>query len=725
MAITTLDPANVPAALDADLPPPLLELETVVSGYLRPEEVEQVHQAFIVGARAHDGQVRRSGEPYIFHPVAVARILADMAMDSQTIIAALLHDTIEDTELTHEAVAEEFGSVVGDIVEGVTKLDKMQFSNQQEAAAESFRKMILAMARDIRVILIKLADRLHNMRTIGFMRPDKQKRIARETLDIYAAIAQRLGIDAFKRELQELSFSALHPMRYRVIKSHASAAMGRNEERFSTIEAALRTRLDAARIDCSIEGRVKSPYSIYDKMKRKGAGVRDVLDLIGFRIVVDTVQECYLALGVVHNLYKPRTSRFKDYIAIPKNNGYQSLHTVLVGPFGDSIEIQIRTREMDTVAERGIAAHWVYKLAENRDSGRAGARAREWLFGVLDMQQKAGSSMDFLEHVKVDLFPDEVYVFTPDGEIRSMPKHATVLDFAYAVHTDVGNRAVRAWIDKTRLVPLRYRPKSGETIKVITSQSSNPRPNWLEFVVTARARTAIRHYLKNLGHEEAVRIGHLMLDGALADLGTSLDTIGESRVDEYLEGIKLKRLEELLADVALGNRMPRVVAQQLLEGSGGDHPDTLPVSRESLLLTGEEDHVVTYGVCCHPVAGDAITGYLSAGKGLVVHRKVCRNLKELRKHPERLIDVAWQSGRSGTLFPVPLKVDVHNRPGVLAKVASTISGMDTNIENVQNRERDGETSELYFVINVRDRKHLARVIRRLRRTKDVIAVHRD
>ena len=712
--------ASAPAS--DDLPDAVRDLEEVLRTYLKDSEIGDVHRAYLIGREAHRGQRRKTGEAYIFHPIAVARILADMAMDVQTIIAAILHDTIEDTDLTKEQVVKEFGSSVGDIVDGVTKLDKVQFASYQEAAAESFRKMMLAMARDIRVILIKLADRLHNMRTIQVMRPEKQKRIARETIEIYAPIAHRLGIDSLKRELQDLSFAALHPLRHRVLKEHADQTIGRNQERFNTIEAALRTRFEAEGIPCVIEGRVKTPYSIYRKMRSKTMGARDVLDVLGFRIVVDTVSQCYQALGVVHNLYKPRQSRFKDYIAIPKSNGYQSLHTVLFGPFGDPLEVQIRTREMDTVAEKGIAAHWVYKLRENQ-GGSMASRAREWLLGVLDMQQQAGSSVAFLEHVKLDLFPDEVYVFTPGGEIKSMPKNATVLDFAYAVHTDVGNHAVHAWIDKQRLVPLRYRLISGETVKVITTKSSEPRPNWLEFVVTSKARTAIRHYLKNLAHEEAVRIGHLMLDGALADIGTSLDTIGEQRLERFIAELKIPRLEELLADIALGNRMPAIVARQLTEGDPDRDRDLHAAGGEALQLTGSEGHVISYGNCCHPIPGDRIMGYLSAGKGLVIHRRTCPNLKELRKHPDRWIDVAWQPDETG-LFTVSLKVDVQNRPGVLARVASAISETDTNIETVENRERDGETSEIWFTMSVHDRRHLARVMRRIRRDQAVISVHR-
>jgi guanosine-3',5'-bis(diphosphate) 3'-pyrophosphohydrolase len=705
------------------LPGPVLDLERTLEGYLKPDEIQQVHRAYLTSDQAHRGQTRQSGEPYILHPVAVTHILADMAMDHQTLMAALLHDTIEDTPLTKQAVLEEFGDSVADLVDGVTKLEKVRFSSQQEAAAESFRKMLLAMAKDIRVILIKLADRLHNMRTLDAMRPDKRRRIARETLEVYAPIAQRLGMNVIKRELQDLSFRAYYPDRYRVICDQVEQAKGRNEEKLTTIGNALQNRLQTEGINCQIEGRAKTPYSIYRKMKAKTAAFGDIMDLLGFRIVVENVSKCYQSLGVVHNLYKPRTSRFKDYIAIPKSNGYQSLHTVLFGPFGDSIEVQIRTRDMNRVAERGIAAHWAYKLGENGGDQTA-TRARKWLLGVLDMQKQAGNSIEFLEHVKEDLFPDEIYVFTPNGEIRELPRNATVLDFAYAVHTDVGNHAVHAWVDK-QLVPLRHRLSSGETIKVITTPSAEPRPAWLEFVATSKARTAIRHHLKQLEHEEAIQIGHLMLDRALSALGTSLDSVSGPQLDKYLEAAKLSRLEDLLAEIALGNRMPRLVARQLAHsGSEKYDPDLVPAHEEALLLTGSEGHVISYGNCCHPVPGDRITGYLSAGKGIVVHRISCRNLSDYRRrYPDRLMNVAWDLDDRG-LFSVGLKVEVHHRPGVLATVASAISETDTNIEHVIHQERDGETTLLLFIISVSDRKHLARVMRRVRGSKVVISVHR-
>jgi len=717
-----MNTASTHPPLSDELPQPVLDLERTLSEYLPDKELALVHEAYLLADQAHEGQTRKTGERYIFHPVEVTQILADLAMDHETLMAALLHDTIEDTPVTKEQVRETFGAAVADLVDGVTKLEKVRFSSQQEAAAESFRKMLLAMARDIRIILIKLADRLHNMRTLGVMRAEKRRRIARETLDVYAPIAQRLGMDVMRRELQDLSFRAIYPDRYRVIRAQAEQAKGRNEGRLDTIRSALATRLEAEGIACDIVGRVKTPYSIYTKMKAKTSAFGDVLDLLGFRIVVDTVSECYQALGVVHNLYKPRTDRFKDYIAIPKANGYQSLHTVLFGPFGDSIEIQIRTADMDRFAEHGIAAHWAYKLGEE-STEKTASRARKWLLGILDMQRQAGNSIEFLEHVKADLFPDEIYVFTPNGEIRELPRNSTVLDFAYAVHTDVGNHAVHAWVDK-KLVPLRHRLTSGETVKVITTPSAEPRPSWLEYVATSKARTAIRHNLKQLAHEEAIEIGHLMLDRALSALGTSMDAIGEKALQTYLTSAKLDRLEDLLADIALGNRMPRLVARKLC-GAGNVSPDPDGGSEEAIMLTGSEGRVVSYGNCCQPIPGDPVIGYLSAGKGIVVHRGNCPNIEDYqRRHPDRVIRVEWDPDDDG-LFSVTLRVEVHNRPGVLATIASAISETDTNIEHVVHQERDGETSALLFTIAVHGRKHLARVMRRVRGCQVVISVHRS
>ena len=715
--------ATHPACADlSTLPPYALALKESVA-YLPVEQVELVMHAFGVGASAHAGQERKSGEPYITHPVAVARVLAELGMDAETIIAALLHDTLEDTALTREVLAGEFGEVVAELVDGVTKLDKMQFGTRQEADAESFRKMLLAMARDIRVILIKLADRLHNMRTLGAKDLPSRRRIARETLEIFGPIAQRLGMNKFKAELQDLGFRALYPDRYRVISERIRAALGNRREAMAKIEAALAERLDANHLQCRVVGRIKSPWSIYSKMRSEHKSFAQLMDVYGFRVVVDSAVSCYVALGVVHGLYKPVDRRFKDFIAIPKANGYQSLHTVLLGPFGAPIEVQIRTAEMNSVAESGIAAHWAYKT-DSGPANSAQARAREWLSSLVDSQVNTTSSAEFIENVKIDLFPDEVYVFTPHGDILSLPRNATVLDFAYAVHTDVGDHAVAARVDK-KLLPLRARLESGQLVEIITAPSATPNPAWLEAVVTGKARTAIRQHLKHLQHEDAVDFGHRMLDRALDARGYSLDGISPAVLDRFLGSVKLRRLEELLSDIALGNRMPDRVATQLLRSRGrqpGDVPQA-PHADENIRITGAERGVLSFANCCHPLPGDTIVGYLSPGKGVVVHRQECPNVVELRKASERRVGIEWARDVQGD-YRAELRIEVANHPGVLATVAAAIAAADSNIENVEYVERDAAAATLLFAMEVKGRKHLADVIRRVRRTGVASGVYR-
>jgi len=715
--------ASHPATVDLSaLPPYALALKERIA-YLPDAQVERVLRAFQIGAQAHAGQERKSGEPYITHPVAVAGILAELGLDAETIIAAILHDTLEDTELSREALAAEFGEVVAELVDGVTKLDKMRFGSRQEADAESFRKMLLAMARDIRVILIKLSDRLHNMRTLGAKDAPSRRRIARETLEIYAPIAQRLGMNKFKAELQDLGFRALYPDRYRVISERIRAALGNRREAMGKIEAALSARLAADHLPARVVGRIKSPWSIYSKMRGDHKSFAQLMDVYGFRVVVDSAMSCYMALGVVHALYKPVDRRFKDFIAIPKANGYQSLHTVLLGPFGAPIEVQIRTAEMDSVAERGVAAHWAYKT-DSGPANSAQARAREWLSSLVDSSASTVSSSEFIENVKIDLFPDEVYLFTPRGDILSLPRNATALDFAYAVHTDVGDHAVAARVDK-KLLPLRTRLESGQLVEIITAPSAVPNPAWLEVVVTGKARTAIRQYLKHLQHEDAVDFGHRMLDRALDAQGSSLDGIPPAVLDRFLETSKLKRLEELLSDIALGNRMPDVVASQLLASRGkkAGKPHASAHAHEKIRITGAERGVLSFANCCHPLPGDDIIGYLSSGKGIVVHREECPNVIELRKSPERCVAIEWDRDVQGD-YRAELRIEVINRPGVLATVAAAIAAADSNIENVEYVERDSAAATLLFAMEVKSRKHLADVIRRVRRTGVVSGAYR-
>ncbi|WP_024891353.1 RelA/SpoT family protein [Luteimonas huabeiensis] len=713
------DTALVPVPSDDAVPEYMRALERATS-YLSEDQRQVLRRAWAVGAQAHAGQTRKSGEPYITHPVAVAGVLAEQKVDLETLVAAILHDTIEDTSLTAEELASQFGEQVAGLVEGVTKLDKLQFSSRQEAAAESFRKMMLAMARDLRVILIKLADRLHNMRTLGAQSVEARERIARETLEIYAPIAQRLGMNLIKAELQDLGFKALHPMRHSVLQKRIRAQPLVRREAMSTIEAQLAQRLTNEGLQYRLVSRVKSPWSIYNKMQNEGKTFDRVMDVFGFRIIVRTVADCYHALGVAHSVYKPLDGRFRDFIAIPKANGYQSLHTVLFGPYGSPIEVQIRTEDMDLIAERGIAAHWAYKHGGSPTSAQT--RAHSWITSLLESQRATGSSLEFLENVKVDLFPDEVYLFTPKGDILSLPRNATALDFAYAVHTDVGNHAVAARVDR-KLVPLRTRLASGQQAEIITAPSALPKPQWLEFVATSKARTAIRQQLKQLEHEDAVQLGHRMLDRALEDLGSSLERIPAARLEGYLGELRYPRLESLLADIALGNRMPVQVAHALAQTAAGEGERDGARHGEKILITGNERGVIAFANCCLPIPGDEIMGYHTAGKGIVVHRLDCPNVAEYRKSPERWVDIGWDREVSGD-FNVALRIEVENRPGVLAQVAAAIAEVDSNIEGVEYLERDSNVAAIRFSIEVRDRKHLADVIRRTRRLGVVLAVQR-
>jgi guanosine-3',5'-bis(diphosphate) 3'-pyrophosphohydrolase len=711
-------------ALDAEIPAYVRELLDAAR-YLPETQRESLLDAWRAGAEAHAGQIRKSGEPYITHPVAAATVLAEQGVDIETLIAAILHDTIEDTSLTREDIAARFGDTVAELVEGVTKLDKLEFQSRQEAAAESFRKMMLAMARDLRVILIKLADRLHNMRTLGAQSAEARTRIARETLEIYAPIAQRLGMNLIKAELQDIGFRAMYPRRHAVLAKRIRTQPLVRREALASIEARLAQRLTKEGLQFRLVSRVKTPWSIYTKMRSEGKSFDQVMDVFGFRLIVRTVPECYHALGVAHSVFKPFDGRFRDFIAIPKANGYQSLHTVLFGPYGSPVEVQIRTEEMDLIAERGIAAHWSYKHGGASPSS-AQNRAQSWVANLIESQRSTGSSLEFLENVKIDLFPDEVYLFTPKGDIMSLPRNATALDFAYAVHTDVGNRAVAARVDK-KLVGLRTRLTSGQNVEIIIAKSASPKPQWLEFVVTGKARTAIRHQLKQLEHEDAVQLGHRMLDRALEELGTSLDRLPQSRLESYLADHRYPRLEAMLADIALGNRMPTQVAQVLAHRVSdkpgvGDAGFSLR-GGEKILITGAERGVVNFAQCCMPIPGDDIMGYHTAGRGIVVHRVDCANVVDYRKSPERWVAIGWDRAVSGD-FEVALRVEVDNRPGVLAQVAAAIAQADSNIDAVEYLDRDKNVAVIRFGIEVGDRTHLADVIRRVRRLAVVHGVQR-
>nr|WP_110018663.1 bifunctional GTP diphosphokinase/guanosine-3',5'-bis pyrophosphate 3'-pyrophosphohydrolase [Plasticicumulans acidivorans] len=699
------------------------ELAAVLSGYLDPEQIEAVRRACLFAAEAHQGQFRRSGEPYVFHPIAVARILAEVRFDHETLMAAVLHDVIEDTKFGKEQVAERFGTEVAELVDGVSKLTQIKFSSKIEAQAENFRKMFLAMAKDIRVIMVKLADRLHNMRTLGAMPPEKRRRIARETLEIYAPIAGRLGMNHLRLELEKLGFAYLFPTRYRVLEESVRKMRGNRREIVGQLETRVRNRLLEDGIKARVIGREKHLWGIYKKMRAKRLPLKDVYDVYALRIIVDSVDTCYRALGLVHGLYKPLMGRFKDYIAIPKANGYQSLHTVLFGPHGVPIEMQIRTYDMHVMAEAGVAAHWLYK-SPGAQGNAAHARAREWLQKLLDMQRRAGNSVEFLESVKMDLFPDEVYVFTPRGEIIELPKGATAVDFAYAIHSDVGNTCVAAKVDR-RLAPLRTPLENGQTVEVIITPTARPNPAWLGFVVTAKARASIRHYLKNLQRDEAMLLGKRLLEKALLGQVSSLAELPADRVKALVEELNAPSFEDILADIGLGTRVAPLLAKRLLPNQGGnDAPEAERAGKGApLLIKGSEGTVVSFGKCCRPLPGDAIVGYLTAGRGVVVHRDSCKNVADYKKNPDKWVEVEWASQINAD-FPVELRLDVSNKRGVFASVAAAIAETDTNIENIATTERDGITATINLTLQVRDRVQLARVMKRLRALPEVLKLSR-
>ena len=693
------------------------ELLEKLEGYLPPAQVERVREAYDFGAERHQGQKRVSGEPYITHPVAVADILADLKLDADTLVAAILHDVIEDTPTAKAEIVSIFGQVVADLVDGVSKLDQIQFKNRQEAQAESFRKMLFAMVRDIRVIMVKLADRMHNMRTLGVMPPMKRRRIARETLEIYAPIAERLGLYAVKLELEDLGFRALYPYRYRVLERELKRARGNQKQFVSKIAETFKAALAKADINAHVEGREKHLYSIYKKMQNKHISLNEMVDVYGFRIIVDNVDICYRVLGLVHGVYRPMPGRFKDYIAIPRINGYQSLHTTLFGPNGVPIEVQIRSEQMHRVAESGIAAHWKYKSGGDSFGGIEHDRAREWLAGLVQIQE-GGSSEEFLESVKVDLFPDKVYVFTPKGKILRLPTGATAVDFAYAIHTDVGNRCVAAKVDR-RLVPLRTPLRNGQTVEIITAKGATPNPSWSTFLVTAKARAAIRQYLKNLKRGEAVELGRRLLSLALEELSLNLKKIPAADIDAVVKDLNLKDADELFEKIGLGERLAALVARHLQPAREG----ASSASSGPLMIAGTEGLLVTYARCCFPIPNDPIMAYLSAGRGVMIHRQNCGNLAEYRKQPEKWLSVAWEA-TEGRSFASEIQLEINNRVGVLAAVASAIAGTETNIDQVSLEERDGNSSALRFQLQVRDRKHLARVMRTIRRMPDVQRVFR-
>ena len=688
-------------------------------GYLKPKDVARLAEAYRFSEAAHAGQVRQSGDPYISHPLAVAEILADWHLDGQTLMAALLHDVTEDTSVTKDEISDNFGRPVAELVDGVSKLDKIEFQSAEVAQAENFRKMLLAMARDVRIILIKLADRLHNMRTLGAVPPAKRRRVARETMEIYAPIASRLGLNTLYHELQELAFSHLYPIRYQVLAKATKAARGNRREMIGRSLEAVKKKLADSGIAATVHGREKHVYSTYRKMIEKHLSFSEVHDIFGIRVIVKDVPSSYLALGALHALYKPIPGKFKDYIALPKGNGYQSIHTDLIGPYGVPLEVQIRTEEMHRLAESGVASHWMYKDDSDRLS-ELQKQTHRWLQSLLEIQHQSGDPQEFLEHVKVDLFPDEVYVFTPKGKILSLPRGTTAVDFAYAVHTDIGNRCVAAKVNG-ELVPLRTELRNGDRVEIITASHAKPNPGWLQYVRTGKARSNIRHFLKTMQYEESASLGERLLDQALKGLRSSTAEIDDPSWERVLRDSGARSRDELLADIGLGKRLPAVVARRLLKSS--DSKEELK-SAGSVTIRGTEGMAVQLASCCRPIPGDAIVGSIKKGQGLVVHVSDCGVIvRSRKKEPEQWIDVEWDL-RTTRLFQVAINVTVDNQRGVLAKVASEIAGAGSNIDAISMDEDRALFTTMHLVLEVANRQHLARVLRSLRRVPDVKRISR-
>ena len=732
---THANPLAAELLLPADRDDSALSLR--LKHYLKSEDITQVWEAYRYADQAHQGVVRKTGEPYISHPVSVACILADMHMDLPTIMAALLHDVVEDTDISTDDIKEKFGQQVAELVDGVTKLDKIEFQSASVAQAENFRKMLLAMSQDVRVILVKLADRLHNMQTLEGMRQEKQKLTAKETLDIYAPIANRLGLNEIYQELEDLSFKYLHPMRYNAIANAVKAARGNRKEVVSKILESIKHQLAGMKIEAEVSGREKHLYSIYKKMSGKTTSFSQIYDIYGFRVVVKDLASCYSALGALHGLYKPITSKFKDYIAIPKANGYQSLHTTLFGPFGTPIEVQIRSNEMHNIAAAGVAAHWLYKSSDAQLTALQ-QKTHQWLQRLLEIQSDSADSLDFLEHLKIDLFPDEVYVFTPKGKILALPKGATSVDFAYAVHSDIGNSCVAVRINQD-LAPLRTELHNGDHVEIITGSLAKPNPAWLNYVVTGRARAHIRHFLKSQHSTESAHLGERMLNQALRAMHIEPNQVTEAHWQKLIRDYGLKKKSEILTDIGLGKRQNVMVAHQLLamgeildlppEGGLGKllgkifRKPSKPL--DTITIRGSEGMAVQFAPCCRPIPGDPILGFINKDKGLVVHTHDCPAIRKFRLDPEKWLDVEWEP-ESEHLYKANLNLTVANQPGMLAKIASGIADAGSNIDNVSVEEPDGSSyANLYFTVQVKNRIHLAELMRGLRKIPDVVRINRS
>jgi GTP pyrophosphokinase len=689
---------------------------TELTDYLDADKVDQIRRAYSRAQQAHQGQTRSSGDPYITHPLAVAKILSKMRMDHHSLMAAMLHDVIEDTGISKDELAEEFGQTVADLVDGVSKLTHIEFSSQEEKQAKNFEKMAIAMAKDIRVIIVKLADRLHNMRTLGPLKPAKRRRIAKETLDIYARIAGRLGMQDLRIEFEDRGFEAMYPLRARRLRAAVKMVRNKQKELMVHTKESLEKQLERWGIEADVVGREKHLYSIYRKLLGKKK-FRDITDVFAFRIVTDDVEACYRTLGAVHMLYKPLPDRFKDYIAIPKVNGYQSIHTVLNGAQNIPIEVQIRTREMDAIASSGIAAHWLYKSEEDNASQ---SRARRWVNNLLELQQSAGSSMEFIEHVKNDLFADEVFVFTPKGEIIELPTGATAVDFAYAIHTEIGNHSVSCRINN-RLASLSQPLENGQQVTVITHDDARPRAIWLNTVKTSKARSAIHHALKTHQQQDAIDLGRRMLVRTLAHVNVSLDDIKAEQFQQVFAELKYKNLDQLFTQIGLGKRMANSVAKLLAP----ECADAIATHVQSpLTIDSTDGTMISLARCCHPIPGDPIIGVISAGKGLTIHLDTCKNMIDARQRPDRISEVSWSPEVSGE-FPVDLLIEVEANRGIFAELASRITAMSANIEKIQYKEQNSNHNQIRMTIGVKNRVHLADIMRRIRGLRAVEKIVRD
>lgn len=710
--------------------PPLLPADTIDSRltlilkeYLQPEEIDLVWRAYRLSNKAHEGQKRSSGEDYISHPVSVACIAAKFHLDAASIQAALLHDVVEDTQVTLEDIATQFSPQVAKIVEGLSKLDKIHFNDATHAQAENFRKMLLAMSQDVRVILIKLADRLHNMQTLEHLKPEKRLRIAQETIDIYSPIANRLGLNSMYQELEDLAFRYIHPLRYKTIHKAILSARGNRKEVVGKILDDINTKLKGFKIKATVSGREKNESSIHRKMIKKHTSFSQINDIYAFRVIVEDEKDCYLALGALHSLYKPIAGKFKDYLAIPKANGYQSLHTTLFGPFGTPLEVQIRTESMHNLAEAGVAAHWLYKTNDSHIT-QLQKQTNQWLKKLLEIQSDESDSLEFLEHLKIDLFPDEVYVFTPKSKILALPKGSTVIDFAYAVHSDVGNHAVAAKINQT-LVPLREEIVTGDHIEVMTAPLAKPNPAWLNFVITGKARSQIRGYLRNAESNDLIILGYSMLNNALKAFRIDPDSIKKKHWDKLILDYHLKSKDDVLVDIALGKKVNVMVAHQLTNIMDGvKKAKSQSKFLDVITIKGSDDMAIELASCCHPIPGDPILGYINKDRGLIIHTHDCSTIKKYNLDPERWVDVEWEPN-SDILYKVSLSVLVANETGMLAKMASAIAVASSNIENVSVEESDGSNFvNINFVVQVKNRLHLAEVIRSLRKITKVSRISR-